>query len=128
RRLPSFTGNAERAARGLRDHVECEALLIGAAGAEALDLAIDDARGDFLDLVVAQAQPLYGAGRHVLDGDIRLLQQTADDLEPARRFEAQGHRFLVGVELMEIPRIGLGALQPAAGIARARALDLHHLS
>ena len=127
RRPSSFAGNAERAARGLRDHVECEALLVRAAGAEALDLAIDDAGVDLLDLVIAQAQPLDGAGRHVLDGDIGLLQQTADDLEPARRLEVQGHRFLVGVELMEIPRVGLGALQPAAGIARARALDLHHL-
>ena len=127
RRPVAVAGDAEGAARGLRDHVECEALLVRAAGAEALDLAIDDAGVDLLDLVIAQSQTLDRAGRHVLDRDIGLLQQLADDLESARRLEVQCHRLLVRVELVEIPRIVVPGLQPPARIARARILDLHHL-
>src|SRR5262249_22868606 len=102
---PGFTGArsaspvADGAAGGLRDHVEREAVLVRAAGAEALDLAIDNARIDLPDLVVTKPQPLDGAGRHVLDRDVGLFQQLADDLEPARRFQVQGHRLLVGIEL-----------------------------
>src|SRR5439155_8954008 len=44
-----LTGNTDRAARGLRDHVEGQSLLMRAAGSEALDLAIDDTRVDLLD-------------------------------------------------------------------------------
>ena len=119
RRPVGLAGDADRAAGGLRDHVEGEALLVRAAGAEALDLAIDDAGVDLLDLVIAEAQPLDRAGRHVLDRDIGLLQQLLDDLEPARRLQVQRHRLLVGVELVEIPGVvvGLAGPQPAAGIA-----------
>src|SRR5262249_60340958 len=54
--------NADGAAGSLRDHVEREAVLVRAAGAEALDLAIDNARIDLPDLVVTKPQPLDGAG------------------------------------------------------------------
>src|SRR6266568_4648075 len=43
RRLASLAGDAGRAAGGLRDHVEGEALLVRAPDAETLDAAIDDA-------------------------------------------------------------------------------------
>src|SRR5262249_26169393 len=104
--------------------VEREAVLVRAAGAEALDLAIDNARIDLPDLVVTKPQPLDGAGRHVLDRDVGLLQQLADDLEPARRFQVQGHRPLVGIELMEIPQVvRMAGLQPSARVTRARIFD-----
>src|SRR5437764_1005292 len=84
-----------RASCGLRDHVEGQALLIRAAGSETLDLAVDDAGVELLDLVIAEAQPLDRTGRHVLDCHIRLLQQLPDNFEPARRFQIQRQRFLV---------------------------------
>src|SRR5262245_36082223 len=46
--LTRFAGDAHRAAGGLRDHVESEVLLVGAAFAKAFDLAIDDAGVDCL--------------------------------------------------------------------------------
>src|SRR4029453_13441962 len=101
------------------DHVEGEAVLVRAAGAKALDLAIDDAGVDLLDRVIAEPEALDRAGRHVFDRDIGLFQQGAYDLQTARRFEVQRQRLLVGVELVEIPGVvvGLAGAQAAARIA-----------
>src|SRR4030095_8937990 len=52
RRAVAIAGAAGRPAGGLRDHVEGEALLVRAAGAETLDLAVDDAGVELLDLVI----------------------------------------------------------------------------
>ena len=60
-----FAGDAHRAAGGLRDHVESEALLVGAAFAKAFDLAIDDAGVDCLQHIIAEAETLDCARRQV---------------------------------------------------------------
>jgi len=93
-----------------------------------LDLAEDDPRVELLHLVVAEPQPVDRPRRHVLDGDVGLLQELLDELEPARRLEVEGQRLLVGVEHVEVIRIvvGLARPQPAAGIAGLRVLDLDH--
>ena len=100
-----------------------------AAGPEALDLAIDDARVDLLDQFVVQAKALDRPWRHVLGHDVGLLDHLLDDLESLRRFQVQRYRLLVDVELVEVPRvvIGLAGAQPASGIAPPRVLDLDHL-
>src|SRR4029077_10182276 len=125
----AVAGDAGRTARRLRDHVEGEVSLVRAAGAEALDLAIDDPWVQLLDHVVAEPQPLDRAGRHILDGHVGFLEQGLDDLEGARRFEVEGYRFLVGVELVEVPGVvvGLTGPLPPAGIAGHRLFDLAHL-
>ena len=41
-----FAGDAHRPAAGLGDRIKAQALFVGAALAEALDLGIDDARVD----------------------------------------------------------------------------------
>src|SRR5215470_10240551 len=129
RRPVAVAGDAGRAARRLCDHVEGEVFLVRAAGAKALDLAIDDPRVQLPDDVVAQAQPLDRAGRHVLDGDVGLFQQFLDDFEPAGGFQIEGDRFLVGVELVEIPGIviRLPGPQSAARIADLWIFDLDYL-
>ena len=73
RRPVALAGNAHDAAGRLRDHVEGEVVLVGAAGAEALDLRVDDARVDGAHHVVAEPQPLDRAGREILDHDIGAL-------------------------------------------------------
>ena len=83
RRLAGLAGDAHRAAGGLRDHVEGEALLVRAALAEALDLAIDDAGVDRLQHVVAETEALDRAGREVLGEDVGLLDQLLDQLDAA---------------------------------------------
>src|SRR5262249_14956461 len=97
-------GQAERAADRLGDHVEAHVVLVRPL-AEALDLRVDDPRVDLLDDVVAEAQPLDGAGREVLDHDVGLLEQLREDLAAARRAEVQGDATLVGVEQHEVVRV-----------------------
>jgi len=97
RRPVALAGDADRAARSLRDHVEGEAVLVRAAGAEALDLAIDDAGVDLLYLVIAEPEALDRAGRHVLDRDIGLFQERAYDLKPARDLRFNVSDFLLAL-------------------------------
>src|SRR5262249_61760992 len=61
----AFAGDADGAARRLRDHVERQVLLVGAAGAKTLDLAIDNARVDLLDLIITEPEALDRAGCHI---------------------------------------------------------------
>src|SRR5579864_5193142 len=128
-RAVGLAGDADRAAGGLRDHVEGEPLLVRAAGAEALDLAIDDAGVYFLHRPVVEAEALDRAGRHVLDRDVGLLQHLLDDLEPLRRLQIYRQRLLVDVELVEVPGVvvGLAGAQAAARVAASRVLDLDNL-
>src|SRR4029077_4207393 len=125
----AVAGDAGRTARRLRDHVEGEVSFVRAAGAEALDLAVDDPWVELLDHVVAEPQPLDRAWRHILDRHIGFFEQSLDDLERTRRFEVEGDRFLVGVELVEIPGIvvGLAGPLPPAGIAGHRIFDFDDL-
>src|SRR4029434_11288858 len=78
---------------------------------------------------VAEAEALDRARRHVLGGDVGLLQELLHDGQPARRLEVDRQRFLVRVEHVEVPRV-VGVLpreHPAGGIARLRVLDLDDL-
>src|SRR5207237_6247692 len=79
----ALAGDAHRAAGGLGDRVEGQALLIGAARAEALDLGIDYAWIDRTDDVIAEPQPLDRAGREILGEDIGLLHHFLDQIEAA---------------------------------------------
>src|SRR6185437_11839320 len=65
RRLIGPASDADRPARGLRDHVEGQPLLPWAAGAEALDTTVDNARVDLFDRLIIEAEPLDRAGGHV---------------------------------------------------------------
>ena len=130
RRPVRLAGDAHRAAGGLRDHVEGEVLLVGAALAEALDLGIDDAGVQRADRVIAEPQPLDRSGRHVLDHDVGLLGHVLDQSQAALGFEIDRDRLLVGVEFEEIERVGAagsaGKGRPA-GLAAIRVLDLDDL-
>ncbi len=130
RRAVGLAGDAHGAARGLRDHIEGEVLLVRAPFAEALDLAIDDAGVDGADRVIAKADALDRAGRHVFDHDIGSPRHVLDQRQAAFGFEVDSDRLLVGVELKEIIRIR-AARRPgkrgAAGLAALRVLDLDHL-
>jgi len=97
----------------LRDHVEGEALLVGAAFAKAFDLAIDDAGVDLLQHVIAEAEALDRAGSQVLGEHIRGLDQLFDQFDAFRVLQVDRCRALVRVEDLEI--VGIGAARAAAG-------------
>ena len=129
RRPVRLAGDAHRAAAGLRNHVEGEVFLVRAAFAETFDLAIDDAGVDRTDRVIAEADALDRAGRHVLDHDIGMPRHVLDEGQPALGFEVDRDRFLVRVEFEEI--IGVGAARRAgkrrpAGLAAFRVFHFDH--
>src|ERR1700730_12771438 len=78
---------------------------------------------------MASPQPLDRAGRQILGEDVGLLDQLLDEFDAARGLEVDRHRFLVGVEDLEIERVVVAgaAGDLAAGIAVPRVLDLDHL-
>ena len=116
---------AQRAAHGLGDHVEAHVILVGTFP-EALDLRVDDPGIDLLDDVVAEAQPLDGAGGEILDHDVGLLQHLREDLAAAFAAEVQRDAALVGVEQHEVVRIHARRVggRTAPLVAAFRILDL----
>ncbi len=129
-RLPVLlAGDRHQSAGRLRDHVEGEVLLERAAGAEPLDLAVDDRRIDGLDRRVAKAEAIDRARSEVLDHHVGASGQALDELQPARVLQVDGGRTLIGIVLQEIDRIdlGRGAADRAPRIARTRVLDLDHV-
>ena len=116
-----LAGDAHRAAAGLRDRVEAQPLLVRAACAEAFYLGIDDAWVEFADDIIAEAQPLDGAGREVLGEDIGFAGHVLDQLQTTFGFEVDGDRFLVGVVRHEIIRVRDAA---ATGFTALRGLHL----
>ena len=73
--------------------------------AKALDLRIDEPGVDLLRDVVAEAQPVDGAGGEILDHDVGLLQHLRENLATAWAAEVQGDAALIGVEQHEVVRI-----------------------
>ena len=125
-----LAGNRHVAAAGLRDHVEGEVVLVRAALAEALDLGVDQARVELVQLVPAEAQFLDRAGRHVLDEDVGLLRHVLDQREAARRFQIDRNGFFIGVVDHEVIGVGAGfrtGAENAAGFAAFRVFDLDDL-
>ena len=121
--------HAHRAARGLRDHVEALVAAVGPVGAEALDRAVDQARIERVERVIAEAVPLHHAGRLVLDEDVRLLHHVEEHRLALLRFQVQRDGALVGVEQQEVAAVDTGLLGAtvAAGIALPRLFDLDHV-
>src|SRR5271165_707560 len=74
-----LAGDRHGTAGRLRNHVEGEKVFIRAILPETLDLDVDDAGVDFADDVIAKAEPLDDAGCEILDEDIALLDQSAQD-------------------------------------------------
>src|SRR5207253_1020049 len=81
-----------------------EDLLERAAGAETLDLAVDDRRIDRLDRLVTEAEALYRTGSEVLDHHVGAFDEALDELESARVLQVYCGRTLVRVVLQKIDR------------------------
>src|SRR5262249_41806189 len=102
-----FTGDRHQPTAGLCDHIEGEVLLEWAAGAETLNLAIDDRRVDRLDRLVTETETLYRTGSEVLDHHVGAFDEALDELEAARVLEVDCGRTLVRVVLQKIERVGV---------------------
>ena len=122
RRAVGRARHAHRARHRLRDPLEGLVLGVGPGAAEALHGGGDEARVELLQRLVAEAEALHRAGAHVLDDDVRRLDEGLEHRAPARRLQIERHALLVGVQQQEEPRV-LAALvgeRGAAGLASGR--------
>ena len=100
------------------------AVAIRPALPETGDAGVDQARVDRLQRLVVDAEAGFHVGPIVLDHDIRLAHQLAEDLDPFRRFQIQRQTALVAVQVLEIGTVARTA-EPFARTGRR--LDLDHL-
>ncbi|MNL09996.1 hypothetical protein D3C87_1307830 [compost metagenome] len=104
-------GGGGQPGQALDQHVLAGPLQVGAAVAIAGARAIDDARIDFLEGLVAEAQARQHAGTEVLDQHIGALDQFVDHFARAFGLEVQGQGALVAVPGQEVG--AFAAAQPA---------------
>ena len=93
---------------------------------EALDLGEDQSRVDLGELRVVEAEPREGAGRHVLDEHVGLLDHAPQQRLAFLALEVAGHAALVEIVVDEIVGVGVGAVGEAPA-PRLAAIGLLHL-
>ncbi len=76
--------------------------MIGAVLAEAGDAAIDDARIDLAHALIIDAELVFDVGPEILDNHVGLGGETHEHFEPPRILQAERHRALVAVQILEV--------------------------
>jgi hypothetical protein len=93
--------------------------------AEAADRHVDDAGRDPADRRLVDAETLHHPGPKVLHQHIGPCAQALDEIDALRRFQVDGDRALVAVEVQERGRKAVAPIAVGAGVvALARLLDL----
>src|SRR5215831_16513968 len=90
RRPVQTAGEAQGAAGRLADGIEAGEPAEGPVRSVALDLRVDDPRVDLTQRVVAETQPLDGAGSQVLDEHVGFGDQSEDEALPLGMPQVQG--------------------------------------
>ena len=85
-----------------------------------------------LQILVAEALAVHDAGAEVLDEDVGVAHQAADELDAARLADVDADAALVAVEALEVGaadvrRQAAGAVGVADRVAAAGLLDLDHV-
>src|SRR5262249_14922942 len=89
-------------AHALSDEIEATLLAIGAVGAEAGELGVDEARIGLPECLVAEPRALHDGGAVVLHEHVGPRNQLEEDLPAARRLVVEGDALLVAVDVAEI--------------------------
>src|SRR5690606_19393452 len=116
--------DAHQAARGLRHEVETAAMPLRPRGAEGRDPAVDEARVDPGELLIAETEPVQGVGTEVLDQDVHAGYDLADELAPSIRAEVDGDALLVPVDDRELLGVVADAERAAPGLLALEPLHL----
>ncbi len=103
------------AAEGLGDRCVARVAPVWACLSESAEGGVDDVWLELLQLLVAEAEALHGAGGEVLDYDVGFLHEVLDEGDPLRLLHVDGDVLLVHVEGVE------GAARPLEHLARAEA-------
>ena len=122
------TVDVPRAAEGRSDRRVAGPLVQGPGLAEGGDARHDQTRVDRVERVPSEAPALEDAGAEVLEDDVALRHQPADDILPLRRVQVEGHELLVPVVDSEPVRAAvLRRAEAPEVVAPARHLGLDHL-
>ena len=116
----------EVAAGRLRHRVVAGTRSRGPGRAEAADRAVDQARIELAQLLLADAQLLRHAGPEVLDVHVGRLHQLVQALAVGRLLGVERDAALVAVVGLEVRAVE-AALEGAERVARAGLLDLDHV-
>jgi hypothetical protein len=108
----------------LHDLVEGRAMFVRTVE-KAFERAIDRARVEGRDGLVAQAQLVHGTGPEILGNDVGRRHKLAGDGGPLGRFHVERYRALVAVEGRKEP--GTRGRQAPRIVAARRGLDLDHV-
>ncbi|MEZ5100822.1 MAG: hypothetical protein R3C15_13685 [Thermoleophilia bacterium] len=129
RPLGRFARDRHDPARGLHQGVVARLLGERADAAERADRAVDQPVVAGLQRLEAEAQALAQARAHVLDEDVRAVEQLQHHLEPGRVLHVERERPLARVDAQEGGRLAVPERRPprARVVAALRVLDLHDL-
>jgi hypothetical protein len=129
RRAVLFSGMRHDAPGRLDDEIHAGVLRHRPALAEGGDRAVDEARIDCAQVVVAEALAVHHAGAEVLDEHVRVAHQAADQLDTGRLADVDTDAALVAVQPLEVEPADLrrqapGAIGVADAVAAPGLLDL----
>src|SRR5947208_13102772 len=128
RHMTPLAIDAERTRQGLRHDVERRLVPQRALEAKAADRAVDEARVDSRQLLVAEPEPVHHAGAVILDEDVRVGNEAAQDVGARLLLQVDDEALLVAVDAEEIVALARdkGRKMPRL-VAEPRRLDLQHL-
>src|SRR5258708_19599586 len=102
RHVTALAIDAEGARQGLRDDVEGRLVAQRAGQPEAADRAIDQARIDRRQLVIAEPEPVHDTGPVILDEDVGGADEAAQNIGAGRLLQIDDGAFLVAVDAKEV--------------------------
>ena len=120
-------GHRHQPAHALDDLVKPRALGVRPVLAKARDAGQHQARVDFGERLVVQAQLGLDIGAPVFNQHVGVFDQAHQDLVGARLFEVQRHGPLVAVDVLKIPAFAVGGKHGLVGVHTRRRLDAHHI-
>ena len=122
-------GEAHEPGHALRDLIHSRPRPVGSGGAKAGDGGEDQARVGRRELCVLHPHVLHGAGLEVLDEDVHVECQLAQQIQTRGVAEVHRDALLVAMDAQVVDALGLLERAPAADhLALGRGLDFDHLS
>ena len=123
----AVAGEGHEAAHSLTDGVEADLVAVGAVLAVSRDVYHDDLGVQLLELVVAEAHDVNGAGAEVLQEDVGDFDQLAEDLLALVGAEVDGEALLATVVLHPVGGLPANAGAVCSALVAAHRLHLDNL-
>ncbi len=128
RPLAGQAGDRHQSAHALDDLVEARPARVGAGLAESGDAGEDQPGVDPAQRFIVDAQPLLDVRAPVLDHHVGLGRKAPEHFKTLRRFQVEGQRALVAVQVLEVAAPAVGREHGFVGIDARRRLYPDHVS